>query len=138
MNITTYNSKHHSNPLNTFYVLSKGLNSGRPMSRPCANSLVVKANTEYEKQKLFGYTYVLWKTGRFHGYQVGSVIPFLRIEDYKRILLNTMESPKIDHMRIQTVLKHVVGLQNRQAALLNTVKVLKATEDAIIRSCIRF
>jgi len=36
-----------------FFILNKGLNSGKPMRKPCPNCFVITAATEEESQTLF-------------------------------------------------------------------------------------
>ncbi|MFY0608519.1 MAG: hypothetical protein JXR10_17515 [Cyclobacteriaceae bacterium] len=66
-----------------FYVLSKGLNAGKPLDEPCPNCFLVATETEESKQLFYWLCYALWKSGYFRRHLVGSVIPFLRINDLR-------------------------------------------------------
>ena len=89
--VQTFNPK---NQLGNFdlFVLCKGLNSGKPLEAPCPNSFVIhcKNSDEFDfyKTLLFG----LWKAKFFHQFLVGSVIPFLRIDDFKTALKEQAEA----------------------------------------------
>lgn len=61
-----------------FFILSKGLNAGRPLDNPCPNCFVFACDTPEERERYFWITYGLWQAGHFKVYLVGSVIPFLR------------------------------------------------------------
>ena len=75
---------------NTFYnkphlfILNKGFNSGKPQDEPFANSLVIIFTNEEDRENIFLVAYSLWKTKFWHQYLYGSVIPFLRLQDFKK------------------------------------------------------
>ena len=66
-----------------FYVLSKGLNSGRPHEKPCPNCFVITVKKDEEKEFLFWLCWGLWQSKKFHYFLTGSVIPFIRIDEFK-------------------------------------------------------
>jgi len=66
-----------------FYVLSKGLNSGRPLEKPCPNCFVITVKNDEEKEFLFWLCWGLWQSKKFHYFLTGSVIPFIRIDEFK-------------------------------------------------------
>ncbi len=74
-----------------FWILCKGLNSGKPLCMPCPNSFVVEANTEELKESLYWISFALWRGKAFHPYLIGSVIPFIRIGDYMQLVSEKLE-----------------------------------------------
>ena len=74
-----------------FWVLCKGMNSGKPLSLPCPNSFRIEAETEEVKELLYWVSFALWRSKAFHPHLIGSVIPFIRIDDYKQLVLEKME-----------------------------------------------
>ena len=78
----TYSVKNQSTGFE-FYILSKGLNSGKPLTAPCPNSFVCICKNEEQKDFYFWLLFGLWKAKHFHQFLTGSVIPFLRISDLK-------------------------------------------------------
>ena len=78
----TYSVKNQSTGFE-FYILSKGLNSGKPLTAPCPNSFVCICKNEEQKDFYFWLLFGLWKAKHFHQFLVGSVIPFIRIDDFK-------------------------------------------------------
>ena len=69
-----------------FYILNKGLNSGKPMNAPCPNCFVITTNDHVQRDELF-YLCLSLKTGRYFGFYIkGSVIPFICIADTRRVL----------------------------------------------------
>lgn len=73
-------SEHH------FFILSKGLNAGKPLDQPCPNCFVAYCNDKTDRQFFYWLTYALWQCGTYKICLVGSVIPFLRISDLKHCL----------------------------------------------------
>jgi hypothetical protein len=66
------------------FVLNKGMNSGKPKKEPFTNSFVIIFQNEDDCENLFFIAYSLWQTKFWHQYLVGSVIPFLRLPDFKK------------------------------------------------------
>ena len=134
--VITYNPDNPKLPF-SFYVQSKGLWSGRPMTRPRPNSFIVTARNKEERLKLFNYVYILWKLERFNIELVGSVIPFLRIRDFKKILNETIQDPSLDHSKIRFVFSLIVILRRKQINLTHQISNLKSLESLYIRKHIK-
>lgn len=66
------------------FILNKGMNSGKPQNTPFTNSFVVIFEKEEDCESLFFVAYSLWKTKFWHQFLIGSVIPFLRLPDFKK------------------------------------------------------
>ena len=66
------------------FVLNKGMNSGKPQKEQFTNSFVVIFEKEEDCESLFFIAYSLWQTKFWHQHLVGSVIPFLRLPDFKK------------------------------------------------------
>jgi hypothetical protein len=82
--ISCYNSISTNEVLSTqFYVLSKGLNSGKPLEKPCPNCFVITVKNDEEKEFLFWLCWGLWQSKKFHHLHTGSVIPFVRLHEFK-------------------------------------------------------
>ena len=69
-----------------FCVLSKGLNSGKPLKTPCPNCFVITTKNEEEKEFLYWLCWGLWQSKKFHQLLTGSVIPFIRLHEFKPFL----------------------------------------------------
>lgn len=114
--IYTYNPKNPTSEFE-FYALSKGLNSGKPLTEPCPNCFVILCRNAEEKDFYRSLLFGLWQSKFFHKYLVGSVIPFLRISDFKN-----------------TVLEQAKALQGKESAFkkdVQNVKTLEQKEKAI-------
>lgn len=74
---TSYNKPH-------FFILNKGMNSGKPQNEPFTNSFVTIFDNEKDCENIFWVAYSLWKSKFWHQHLVGSVISFLRLPDFKK------------------------------------------------------
>ena len=70
-----------------FYILNKGLNSGKPLKNPCPNCYVLTAKTEEKKEFYYWITFGLWQSKSFYPYLRGSVIPFIIIGEFKKLIV---------------------------------------------------
>ncbi len=73
-------------PAFTLFVLCKGLNSGKPLEKPCPNCFAVICENENDFDFYKCLLYGLWFSKAFHRILTGSVIDFIRIGDFKNLL----------------------------------------------------
>jgi hypothetical protein len=66
------------------FILNKGLNSGKPNKEPFANSFVIIFQHEEDCENFYFVAFSLWQTRFWHQFLTGSVIPFLRLQDFKK------------------------------------------------------
>jgi hypothetical protein len=67
-----------------FFILNKGLNSGKPHHEPFTNSFVIIFQNKEDAENLYYIAYSLWKSNFWRQHLIGSVIPFLRIINFKK------------------------------------------------------
>lgn len=65
------------------FILSKGVNSGKSEKVPFTNSCVILFQNEDDAETVYWLAYSLWKSRFWHQSLVGSLIPFLRIDEFK-------------------------------------------------------
>ncbi|MBE0393435.1 hypothetical protein [Flavobacterium sp. PL002] len=101
---------------NQIYILSKGLNSGKPQKTAFTNSFVVTFSSKEEAETIYWLIYSLWKANFWHQYLCGSVIPFLRIHEFKKNFipkLNQMLSNMEQHQKQINALQ-IIEIQEKQ------------------------
>jgi hypothetical protein len=79
------------------FILNKGMNSGKPQKEPFTNSFVIQFPSDDEAETAYWLTYSLWKTKFWHQSLYGSVIPFLRITDFKKEFNQRMNQMMEEH-----------------------------------------
>jgi len=115
-----------------FFILSKGLNSGRPMNEPCPNCFVVTTPGSAQREQLF-YLCLSLKIGKyFHYYLKGSVIPFICISDAKKVINEALQNNQEQQWEIKVEkLKKISAFEENLKLQLSTIKQLKI---ALLRS----
>ena len=90
------------------FILNKGLNSGKPSKEPFTNSFVVIFENDVDCDNYYWITYSMWQSKFWRRNLVGSVIPFLRINDFIKEfsakadeMLNDFEQHKKDVKALQ-------------------------------------
>jgi hypothetical protein len=84
--IQCFNQSKNETILSTqFCVLSKGF-SGKPLEKPCPNCFVITVKNDEEKEFLFWLCWGLWQSKKFHYLHTGSVIPFIRLHEFKAFI----------------------------------------------------
>lgn len=116
-----------------FFILNKGLNSGKPLENPCPNCFVLEAATTQELDKYYWFAYMLWQSKFWYQFHIGSVIPFIRIGDFKKNLFvrfSNLKTSEEQHQRNLHALKH---LQDREKLLRRNLKAVDDIRTAILR-----
>ena len=121
----TYNTPH-------FFILSKGLNSGKPMNEPCPNCFVITTTSDNHRESLF-YLCLYLKAGRFFNYYLkGSVIPFICISDAKKVINEALQNNQEQQWTIKVQkLQKIEAFEENLKQQLATIKQLKI---ALLRS----
>jgi hypothetical protein len=88
--ITTYNPDQKRSPF-AFFILSKGMNSGKPMEHPCPNCFTFNAADQTEKDHYYWICFGLWQSKSLHPLLTGSVIPFIRLHDLNQVIIQASE-----------------------------------------------
>ncbi len=108
------------------FILNKGRNSGKPLAEPCANCWVIHFPNSQEKENHYWLAYSLWQTRFWHYYQVGSVIPFLRLFEFKKEFVLKAQSLQEDY---ELHLKNILALQLLQKKEIQFCKNLEMVRD---------
>jgi hypothetical protein len=88
--ITTYSPDQKRSPF-AFFILNKGMNSGKPMEHPCPNCFTFNATDQAEKDLYYWICFGLWQSKSLHPYLNGSVIPFIHLRDLNQVISQASE-----------------------------------------------
>ena len=91
-----------------FFILNKGMNSGKPQKEPFTNSFVILFDCNENCENVFWVAYSLWKSKFWHQHLVGSVIPFLRLNDFKKEFFIKSKIMMEEH---EAHIKHIAALK---------------------------
>ena len=76
---------------NAIFILSKGLNAGKPLAQPCPNCFAVEFSSADDAFRFRALCLILMQSHIFSQYLKGSVIPFLTIRDFRSIVSRYFE-----------------------------------------------
>ena len=115
-----------------FFILNKGLNSGKPLVKPCPNCFVIIAPTKAKRESLY-YLCLSLKVGQFFAYYLkGSVIPFIGISDAKKVINTALQNYEAQQWQIKVEkLKKITVFEENLQQQLATISKLKI---ALLRS----
>lgn len=110
-----------------FFVLCKGLNSGKPLEKCCPNCFVITVNNQEEKEFLYWLCWGLWQSKKFHHLHTGSVIPFVRLHEFKPFIKEQAATAFAEKEQYN---KNVKALQQLEALEKNYKQNLLLIQDA--------
>lgn len=115
-----------------FFILSKGLNAGKPLETPCPNCFVVIIETEEGRNFYFWLAYGLWQAQAFKPSLTGSVIPFIRVGDARAVLLRGEERAMKDRSKYLKSLALLQDFEKKSKILQKQVELVKQVKRAIM------
>lgn len=115
-----------------FFILNKGLNSGKPLNEPCPNCFVCITTNEIDKDFMYWLCFGLWKSKSFHYYLKGSVIPFITIGELKNLLYDTEYVTKENLQLFNQSINHLKMLELNEERLKISLKMIDTAKQAIL------
>ena len=97
-----------------FFILNKGLNSGKPFNHYVCNSFVFLAGNKEEKEFYYFLLLGLWELRLFRKHLKGSVIEYIRLGDVIDVIdetLNSVNSGNRSFADVQNTLAQIEALQ---------------------------
>lgn len=121
---------HYAKP--HFFILSKGINSGKPQNEPFTNSFVLVFQTETQKEDLFWITMILWKSKFWHQFLRGSVIPFLALHEFKKEFNPKVTRLLREHEQHQKNIQALKRLQEQENHHNKNIHLINELKNAIM------
>jgi hypothetical protein len=115
-----------------FFVLCKGMNSGKPLNLRCPNSFCVICSSDEEKEKLYWISFALWRSKAFHPYLSGSVIPFIHINDFKQLVNVKLEIVNSDNEVFEEVVKNLKLIEQSEKHFLENLRLMEELKQAYV------
>ena len=120
-----------------FFILNKGLNSGKPLTNPCPNCFVVITKEGSDRNTLFHLSMMLQIGGFYAYYLKGSVIPFISVDDCRKTLKNGLKSTQNINVQMQKHIKAVEVISKKEKELQNVIDKMSVLKVAYIRNCFK-
>ena len=120
------------------FLLNKGMNSGKPQKEPFTNSFVIIFQNEEDCESLFFIAYSLWQTKFWHQHLVGSVIPFLRLNDFKKQFNPQANLLMVEHEQHQKNVAALKLLEQKEKQFHENINLINDMRRVILyRYCNR-
>ncbi|RFC54046.1 DUF6943 family protein [Brumimicrobium aurantiacum] len=120
-----------------FFILNKGLNSGKPLKKPCPNCFVISCETEKEKESLYWIVYSLHQGKQFQIALVGSVIPFIRKNDLINIIKDAQKITSNNPEAIQKTVSSLLELEKKEENYKRIQNTLKQLRQVLVHQLIK-
>ncbi len=120
-----------------FFVLNKGLNSGKPLLEPCPNCFVLSCASEEQKENLYWICFALWQGKRFHQLFVGSCIEFIRYKETFNLVQESFLKTKNNPAVFQKALDLLKFANEKDLHFHDLALTLKKIKIEVARDLIR-
>lgn len=117
---------------NQIFILNKGVNSGKPQKDPFTNSFVILFPDEEDGDTVYWLAYSLWKARFWHQSLVGSVIPFLRIDDFKKKFNSKVNEMLEEHELHKKQIQALRLLEQKEDQLHQNIMLINEMRKVIL------
>lgn len=119
----------------SFFILNRGLNTGKPMNEPCQNCFVCSCESKEDKEKMYWLLFALWQSKVIRRQLIGSVIPFIRKRELEEIIKQQTQERILSV--IQKSIPVVHELQQKEQAFLKMSAQVRELKTALLCSLVR-
>ncbi|AEL28023.1 DUF6943 family protein [Cyclobacterium marinum] len=127
---TTYNKPH-------FFILNKGLNSGKPLCTPCPNCFVCLLENEADREFLYWLCFGLWRSKSFHFYLKGSVIPFITIDEIRKVIRESEVKASTKEKAFEKSIQALKLLDVNEQKIKLTLKMIDTARQSIFHNLMK-
>ena len=121
---TTYTNPH-------FFILNKGLNSGKPLNAPCPNCFVCLTENEGDREFMYWLCFGLWRSKSFQFFLRGSVIPFISIYELRKHLIESEAKASTKAQAFEKAIQTLQLLDTNEQKIKLTLKMIDTARQAI-------
>lgn len=100
-----------------FFILNKGLNSGKPFNHYVCNSFVFLADDENEKEFFYFLLLGLWELRFFRKHLIGSVIDYIRLGDLIDVIEQTLNAVNTGNRSFSDIQKTLAQIESSKTSL---------------------
>ena len=129
--IHTFNPKNQTSDFDV-YILCKGLNSGKPLEKPCPNCFVIACKNSDDMDFYKTLSFGLWKAKHFHQFLTGSVIPFIRLKELTNLIHTGIEKLLSNPDKVKRNISKIVQMEKHQMNIQKQLNLIKQMKQALI------
>ena len=131
--ITTYSPDQVRSPF-AFFILNKGMNSGKPLEHPCPNCFTFNSADQAEKDHFYWICFGLWQSRSFHQHLIGSVIPFIRLHVLSQVISQASEKAQASPGTFQKTVEALKILDRQEKQFHRNILLIAEAKKAIFAS----
>lgn len=133
MNTYTIKTFHKSNQAAKphFYILNKGMNSGKPLRNACPNCFILTCHTEEQREFYYWITFGLWRSNAFHPYLRGSVVPFIIKKEVELCIQQGETQARKDIQAFEKAIQTLKFLELKEKQFHQNLKLIEDARKAI-------
>jgi len=117
-----------------FFILSKGNNSGKPLTTPCPNCFVMQLTSDADKEHFYWLTYALFRSRAFEQFLRGSVIPFVVLPEVRNLIRQSFSRSAHRLPQLTTVVQKVQALDRLQIQYREQLQHLEQAKVHLVKS----
>ncbi len=114
-----------------FFILSKGMNSGKPLEHPCPNCFTFNATDQTEKDHYYWICFGLWQSRSFHQHLIGSVIPFIRLHELNQVISQASEKAQANLSHFEKTVEALKILDQHEKNYHRNLMIIAEAKKAI-------
>jgi hypothetical protein len=118
---------------NQIFILNKGMNSGKPQKEPFTNSFVINFANPEDAETIYWLAYSLWKAHFWHQSLCGSVIPFLRIKEFKKEFISKVAEVLQEHELHKTQVQALRLLELQETQFQKNIVLINEMRRVILQ-----
>jgi hypothetical protein len=122
--ITTFNPDKEYSGFH-FFILNKGLNSGKPLLNPCPNCFVLNCVSAEVKLDLYWLIYGLWQGKAFRSSLIGSVIIYIRKNELENVIKNGIVKLEQDPIKVKKNISAVAKIEEHRLNILKQIQLMQ-------------
>jgi hypothetical protein len=128
--ITTYSADQKRSPF-AFFILNKGMNSGKPLEHPCPNCFTFNAADQAEKDHFYWICFGLWQSRSFHQHLIGSVIPFISLRELSQAINQASEKAQANLSHFEKTVEALKILDRQEKQFHRNLLLISEAKKAI-------
>lgn len=117
----------------TFYILNKGINSGKPLKRACPNCYSFTTESAEDYEFYYWICYGLYISKKFQRELIGSVILYIRIGDAKKLIHDAAQKIYFNQNNYSNKVKILLNIEEKERLILEQTKAIKQLKRAILQ-----
>ena len=112
------------------FFLSKELNSGKPLENPCPNCFVINCESQEQVKFYKCVGYALWKKQIYSPYLTGSVVPFIRIGDFRIVFSQGVKLAQ-KNQNFRKMIAQLQAFEQLESTYLKSLNLIQEAKKAI-------